>query len=79
MGLFLKMILNTIEKQLEIDGRIFADEVCGELGVPFEELRPMHMERFSEIAYQKAEPRFGEAKAKSMAGIISHFKNSRVG
>lgn len=80
MGLFHKMILNTIEKQLgTTDGRSFADAICAELGVPFEDLKPEHMERFSELAFKKAEPLYGEPKAKSMAGIISHFKNSRVG
>ena len=79
MGLFQLMLNNTIEKQFGTDTDSFINEVCLELGVPFEELKPEHMKHFSEIAFKKAEPRIGNLNAKTMAGIISHFDKSRVG
>lgn len=78
MNLFHKMIVNTISKQMGDGAQAFANEVCGELGVPFDSLQPEHMKQFSEIVYKKAEPRIGEIKAKSLAGIISHFEKSRL-
>jgi hypothetical protein len=78
MNLFQKMILNTVEKQLGSGTESFVRDVTRRMNLEFEDLKPEHMEKFSEIVFEMAEPRVGKVNAKSMAGIISHFGKSRL-